>query len=68
MLHAQNMALGVLEHQTADQVRPYGNTFFKRSFAYQIDGDYNFLHFIYQVLVNIFVFLSILKINFFVFF
>ena len=68
MLHAQNMALGVLEHQNADQVRPYGNTFFKRSFAYQNDGDYNFLHFIYQVLVNIFVFLSILKINFFVFF
>ena len=28
MLHAQNMAPGVLEHQNAAQVRPYGNTFF----------------------------------------
>ena len=42
MLHAQNMALGILEHQNADQVRPYGNTFFKRTFSYQIDRDYNF--------------------------
>ena len=49
MLYVQNMALGVLEHQNADQVRPYGNTFFKRSFSCQIDGDYNSLHFIYQV-------------------
>ena len=31
MLYVQNMALGVLEHQNAGQVRPYGNTFFKRS-------------------------------------
>ena len=28
MLHAQNMVLGVLEHQNADQIRPYGNIFF----------------------------------------
>ena len=65
MLHAQNMALGVLEHQNADQVRPYGNTFFKRSFAYQNDGDYNFLHFIYQVFSEYIYFSIYIKNQFF---
>ena len=67
MLHAQNMALGVLEHQNANQVRPYGNTFFKRSFAYQNDGDYNFLHFIYQVFSEYIYFSNYIKNQFFCF-
>ena len=50
------------------ECRPYKTLWkhiFLRSFSYQIDGDYNFCILFTKFLVKIFVFLSILKINFF---